>query len=231
MFSVKLTARFPLFSLYLAVVCSSSVVLLFFLPANTHRYLVAFWVQEFVTAALSFGMFWEVYNEAFAPYPGLRKMARTVLFMLFLAVALRAGLSLWWNPLRTMAAVITEFEYGLRTLQALLLLALLGLVVHYALPLGRNARSLAIGYGLYLGARMVTLNPFFQGGIYSQVWAGLLAQIAWDVATVIWCVGMWSPSATRLPVKSLQCDYERTSRQTIRALGQIRSHLVHSWRS
>lgn len=231
MASVKLLTRFPLFSLYLGAICSSSVALVFLLPATTRRYVAGYWIQEFVTAALSFGMLWEVYNEAFGPYPGIRKMARSVLCILFLAVAVRAGFSLWQNPHHTLTAAIIEFEYGLRTLQALLLLALVGLVVHYALPLGRNATCLAIGYGVYLGVRVATINGLFQVGLYNRAWASLLAQVSWNFTAVIWCVGMWVPSATRPPVESLQCDYERTSRQTIAALGQIRNYVVHSWRS
>jgi hypothetical protein len=231
MASVKLLTRFPLFSLYLGVICSSSMGLMFLLPNTSQPYAVAYWIKEFVTAALSFGMLCEIYNEAFGPYPGIRKLASTVFCILFMAVAARAAVNLWQSPHHTLTAAIVEFEYGLRTLQALLLLALIGLVVHYALPLGRNATYLAVGYAVYLGVRVATLNALFQVGLYNRAWASLLAQVSWNFTAIIWCVGMWVPAATRLPVQSLECDYERTSRQTIAALGQIRNYVVHSWRS
>jgi hypothetical protein len=47
----------------------------------------------------------------------------------------------------------------------------------------------------------------------------------------MWAVGMWSYSPNPAPDNSLECDYDRISEHTIRALGQLRNHLIHSWRA
>jgi hypothetical protein len=228
---VRLVGRFPFFSAYLGVVLGSSLMLLFLRPLGSHAYLVGYWVSEIATVVLSFGIAWGVYTEALAPYPGIRKMARSLLGVLFVVIGAKAGVGLWGTPLHNLTATITEFESDLRMLQALLLLALGGLVVHYGLPLGRNVLCLAVGYGIYIGCRVATLNQLFEVGLFFRPWVSLLSQCSWNVAALIWCVGMWSYSATPKPVESLECDYERTSQQTIRALGQLRDYMVHSWRS
>jgi len=226
----KLMPRFAFFSAYLAAVLTSSLVLLFLRPATSYAYLIGYWVSEMVTVALSFGITWEIYTEALSPYPGMRKLARTLLRATFAVVGAKAAVGLWGNP--SLTAAIIEFERDLRVLQALLLLALLGLVAHYALPLGRNVRCLLIGYGLYLGIRVATLNELFQMGLLFRPWVSLISQCGWVIAAAIWGVGMWSCSSSAPEVvESFDCDYEYTSQRTIAALGQLRQHLVHSWRS
>jgi hypothetical protein len=230
MFLARQLQRFPFFSTYLGAVLGSSLVLLLLQPSSSRAYLVGYWVAEVITALLSFGITWEVYTGALAPYPGIRKMARTLLGILLAIVGARAGVGLWANP-HNITSAVAELESDLRVLQALLLLALAGLVVHYALPLGRNVLFLAVGYGIYVGCKVVTVNQLLQEGLFLRPWVSLLSQFSWNLATLIWCVGMWSYSSTPQPVECLECDYERTSQQTIRALGQLRDYMVHCWRS
>jgi hypothetical protein len=226
-----LLARLPLFSAYLGTVLGGSVGLLFCRPVTSHTYWAGYWVLEFVTAALSFGIVWEGYTEALACYPGARKMARSVLGILFAVVGAKTGVGLWACGLHHLTSTIAEFERDLRVFEVLSLVALAGLVVHYAIPISRNVLFMVIGYGLYLGVRAATLNLLFDQRLACRPWLSLVLQCAWNSAAVIWCVGMWSYSPTRLPDAPFECGYERTSEQTIRALGQIREYVVHCWRS
>lgn len=228
---VGLLARYPYFSAYIAAVLAESLVLLFLKPTTSKRYWVAYWVSELLTAALSFGIAWEGYNEALAQYPGVRRMARSILSFLFAVVGAKVVVASVAKPLRYLPSVIGEFEQHLRLLLALSLLALIGLVVHYAIPLGRNILFLLIGYGFYQGVRVATLNFLFQQQATSSSWLSLVLQSAWNVANLIWIIGMWSYVPTWLPDAPLEINYDRASRQTFRAFQQLRHHVVDSWRS
>jgi hypothetical protein len=111
------------------------------------------------------------------------------------------------------------------------LVAFVGLVVHYAIPLGRNALFLVVGYAFYLGVRIATLNFLFQPRLASAPWLSLVLQSAWNAAALIWIVGMWSYVPTWLPDSPFEINYERASRRTFRAFDQLRQHVVDSWRS
>jgi hypothetical protein len=229
MVRIGLSTRYPAFSAYVAAVLAESVVLLFF-RVGTREYWVGYWVSEFITAALSFGIVWDGYNEVLAPYAGARRMARSLLGVLFVAIGAKTGVGLF-GSVRDLTSTITVFERDLRVLQALALLAFAGLVVHYAIPVGRNVLFLLFGYGLYLGVRVGTLNILFDVRPSYVPWVNLLLQSAWNVTVVIWCVGMWSSVPTWSPEAPHECNYERASRQTMRALGELRDYVVDSWRS
>jgi hypothetical protein len=227
----KLLARYPFFSAYLAFVLCRSPLLLCLRPVTSDGYRLCYWISEFVCAVLAFGVTWEIYSQTLAPYPGVRKMARTLMGVLLVAVGAKAMVQVWGNPLRNLGSTVVDFERDLRVVQMLLLLGLVGLVAHYALPMGKNIVSILIGYGLYLGFRVVLLTVLSDLGRAYHPVVSLALQGAWNLSVIIWCVGMWSYSDTPTPDRQIECDYERTSERTIRAMGQLRSHLVHSWRS
>jgi hypothetical protein len=226
-----LLVRYPFFSAYIVVVLAGSCVLFALQPTTSKKYWVTYWVLEFLTAAVSFGIAWEGYNEALAQYPGVRRMARCLLSLLFAIVGSKMAVALWGDPLRNLPAAIGEFERDLRVLLALSLLAFVGLVVHYAIRLGRNVLFLLVGYGFYLGVRVATLNFLFQPGPASAPWLSLVLQSAWNVTVLVWIVGMWSDVPAWLPDPPLEINYDRASRQTIRAFDELRHHVVDSWRS
>jgi hypothetical protein len=231
MAGIGLLARYPFFTAYIAAVLAESVVLFAIQPPTSKRYWVAYWISEFVTAALSFGIAWDGYNEALAQYPGVRRMARSLLSLLFAVLGAKAVVASWGNPLHNLPSAIGEFERDLRLLLALSLLALVGLVVQYAIPLSRNVLFLLIGFGFYLGVRVATLNFLFEPQTASARWLSLTLQSAWNVTALIWIIGMWSYVPVRAPDSPLEVNYDRASRQTIRAFDELRHYLVDSWRS
>jgi hypothetical protein len=231
MAGIGLLARYPFFTAYIAAVLAESVVLFAIQPPTSKRYWVAYWISEFVTAALSFGIAWDGYNEALAQYPGVRRMARSLLSLLFAVLGAKAVVASWGNPLHNLPSAIGEFERDLRLLLALSLLALVGLVVQYAIPLSRNVLFLLIGFGFYLGVRVATLNFLFEPQTASARWLSLTLQSAWNITALIWIIGMWSYVPVRAPDSPLEVNYDRASRQTIRAFDELRHYLVDSWRS
>ena len=193
-------------------------------------YAGAYWITELICAVVAFGVTWEIYSQILRPYRGVRRMARTVSFLLLAMVLGRASVELWGASTTLRVSTTLEVEQLMRVLQALLLLGILGLIVHYRLPLGRNIRALLGGYGFYVLCIVVTLTLRLQSTKALHSFADGMQRIAWCTTLGIWCVGMWSYSPNPQPDTSLEYDYERISKQTTRALGQLRSHLIHSWR-
>jgi hypothetical protein len=226
-----LLTRYPFFSVYLAAVFCRSPVLLCLRPVTSDGYRAGYWISEFVCAMLAFGVTWEIYARTLAPYPGVRRMARTLMRILLAVMGAKAAVEICGSPLHNMGSTVLEFERDLRVVQMLLLLGLLGLVAHYALPMGKNVLSIMVGYGLYLGVRVVLLTVLAHAGLDYNAAISLMLQAGWNLTVVIWCIGMWSYSGVPAPNQRVECDYERASERTIRAMGQLRSHLVHSWRS
>jgi hypothetical protein len=228
---VHLLTRYPFFSVYLAAVFCRSPVLLSLRPVTSDGYRAGYWTTEFVCAMLAFGVTWEIYARTLAPYPGVRRMARTLMTILLGIMGAKALVELWGNPLHNLGSTVLEFERDLRVIQMLLLLGLLGLVAHYALPMGKNVLSILVGYGFYLGLRVVLLTVLTRSGLVYDSAVSLMLQVGWNLAVVIWCVGMWSYSGVPAPEQQLECDYERASERAMRAMVQLRTHLIQSWRS
>jgi len=223
--------RYPFFSTYLTLVFCRSPLLLFLRPVTSDGYRAGYWISEFVCAMLAFGVTWEIYARTLAPYPGVRRMARTLMTILLAVTGAKALVEICGSPLHNMGSTVLEFERDLRVIQMLLLLGLVGLVAHYALPMGKNLLSIIVGYGVYLGVRVALLTVLANAGLVYSAAVSLILQAGWNFAVVIWCVGLWSYSGVPAPEQQLECDYERASARTMRAMVQLRSHLVQPWRS
>jgi hypothetical protein len=184
---------------------------------------------EFVTALLGFGVTWEIYRQTLLPYDGVRRMARIVFFLIFTVVVVNALYEFSGSPLASLAPTTLELERTLRAIQALLLLVVVGLVVYYSIPLGRNVRSMLTGYGLMVGSGVIT---FTLASVFSHVdwtWVAVPLQLEYCVTLVIWCVGMWSYAPNPNLEMALERDYERISAHTAKAFGRLRDHLLESW--
>jgi hypothetical protein len=225
-----LFARYPYFYGYVGCVFCSSLVRVFLWAAFPRAYRPVYWISEFISVICGFGVTWEIYARVLAPYRGVSKMARSVFGVLLVAVLAKTTPELWGDPLRRLGPTTAELEGNMRVLQALLLLSILGLVVQYSVPIGRNIRSMLMGYGSYIGWSALTLSLYSRWGDNGSV-LDLLRRFGYTVTLAMWAVGMWSYSPNLAPDNSLECDYDRISEHTIRALGQLRNHLIHSWRA
>jgi hypothetical protein len=227
-----LVGRYPYFYSYVASVAGSQLVQIYLSVGYYDQAVqkLAWWILEFVTAVVGFGVTWEIYRHVLWPFVGVRRMARAVLASLFGAVVGRTAIELAGRKLRDVFPTSIALEQNLRAVQALLLVAILGLIVHYGLPIGRNLWALLTGYGFFVGANIVSLTVTSRW--HRDMWAiwAILPQIEYCITLVIWCVGMWAYSPNPMPDGALECDYEHVSAQTARAFGRLRTHLIHSWR-
>ena len=227
----SLLGQYRYFYTYLlAVLCSQVTNVYLAAGDNSSRPLaLTVWGLEILTALFGFGVTWEIYKQTLLPYVGVRRMARAVLSAVFIAVVLNAVIELSNNPVLNLVPTTRELERNLRVIQALFLVALIGVIVHYSIPLGRNLRWMLIGYGALVASGVITLTLSSQFAKIDWTWWSLPIQIEYCATLSAWCIGLWSYGPNPAPGVALQRDYDRISAQTSRAFGRLRDHLLQPW--
>jgi hypothetical protein len=229
--SKRILAKYPYFFGYLAVVACSIVVRLYLrAEASPRSFAIGYWTSEFLSVIAGFGVTWQIYATILAPFGGVRRMARAVLSVFFALVLAKVLVELSGNPLANLGPTSIELERNLRFVQALLLMAMAALVVHYAVPMGRNTRSMLVGYGFYIGFVVIALSLRSQLGQAFEETRTMMQRLAYLATLVVWCAGMWSYSRDPVPDIAIGADYDRISEQTSRAFGRLRQHMTQSWR-
>jgi hypothetical protein len=149
-----------------------------------------------------------------------------VLSAVFTGVLLNAIMELSDSPLNKLMPTTRELDRNLRVIQAFFLIALLGLIFHYSIPLGRNLWSMLIGYGLLVGTGVITFTLSSQFPDLNWKWSAVPIQLEYCTTLVVWCVGLWSYQPNPTPGVNLERDYQRISAETSRVLRRLRDNLA-----
>lgn len=227
----RFLSRYPYYYGYLLCILCSDGTRILFLACFPRAYAWDYWISQIVTALAGLAVTWEIYAGMFSRYGGVRRMARAILSVLSAAVILKAAVALGRSPIQTLVPTTLELERNLRVVQALFLLALIGLLVHYAIPMGRNLRWMLLGYGFYIGFMVILRTALSELGAAGDGWWSILPESAYCVTLILWCLGMWSYVPNPLPGSRVDRDYDKISAQTSRAFGRLRNHLTQSWRA
>lgn len=92
-----------------------------------------------------------------------------------------------WSNSMHLVIIERDFRGG----QALFLTALLAATLYLGIPLGRNLTGLFLGYGLYIGAALVTLaiESRFPSS-FVRAWY-LWKSVAYGISLLIYLVSLW----------------------------------------
>lgn len=225
----RLAYRFPIFYSYIAFVLLQDITRFCTFHWKYDLYKPVYWVTEFMGLAVGSLIVFEIYKVSLAVFPGAARMARNALTAVFL-IALVKGLldaSAGWLP----ASAAVEIELALRTVQAIAILALMALFLLYSIPFGRNLRGILLGYGLFVGERVICLtfvslethNFWFYA--YSASYIGALS---------LWIGYLWSYQPNPQPTaggKNLDDEYQRIATATQRWLQGMRGYFRRAVRS
>lgn len=226
------SARYPFFYLYTASVLLFSVPLYFLYFGHSASYPAWYWTQQFITLITGYGVLLEIFHHVLSAWPGPERIARAVGMGVFVVVF---GFSVLY-PLITSkwstAETIVEFERDLRTVQSVLLLAILGVISYYGLPIGRNMRGMIIGYGLYIGASLSALAIRSHAGPSSYLAWYRVQALSFNIAALIWVITLWSyePNPRPSVATRFEMDYESLAAKTRNMVGVMRSYLARSAR-
>jgi hypothetical protein len=223
--------RYQLFLGYLLALSLSEALRTYLRLFALPSYSIGYWVTEFATALIGFGVIWEIYRQAFISFDGVRRLARLVLCSLTAMVFLRTAVALALDPVHRLGPTTLELIRNLQVVQALFLVGIGLLMTLYDVPLNRNVRAMLSGYGVYVGSMIIVRTTQSVWGSAGNLWWAVAKQVAFCIALVTWCIGLWSDCRNPVPDMRLERDYERISGQTLRAFGQLREHLIQSWRT
>jgi hypothetical protein len=183
-----------------------------------------YWVTEFLGFILGCWLALEIYRVALADYPGTAKMARQILLFLFAMALAKAAAALWADPGLLLESTPLQVERALRTAQAIAIVALVTVFASYSIPFGRNLRGILLGYGLFIGGRVICLTFLPPQGHHFWFYA---YSASYTVTLGLWLGYLWSyePSAAPMARVELEQDYQRTAAVTRRRLQEASEYL------
>jgi hypothetical protein len=224
--------RYPVFYVYLSYVFLESLLRFCVYILKPGFYPKFYWYTQFLSVALGYGVIWEIFRQALAQYPGAARMARNVLSIVFVVVVSKTFVNTLSGPAWSPAKTTAELERNLRTVQAILLVIIVGLMVYYVIPAGRNLKGMVLGYGFFIGASVINLALRSHFGKEFQGWWQYLPAMTYSVTLLIWCFTLWSFQANPQPESEVEIerDYELLAARTVKLLMQARVHLVRAIR-
>jgi hypothetical protein len=222
--SSGLIFRYPVFYTYLLCVLLQSPIR--FVAYHWYAYTwysLVYWTTEFLGLAMGCLVVFEIYRLALAAYPGTAKMARNVLLFLFVLALAKCAATLRNDPHLLAKATPLEVERALRTVQAISIVALVTVFASYSIPFGRNLRGVLLGYGLFIGERVVCLTfvPVSGKDFWFYAYSG-----SYVMALSLWLAYLWSyepiPEAQDM---RLEREYQMIAAATRRRFQEIRGHM------
>lgn len=232
----RTVARYPVFYFYLSYVLFESLVRAYayynYYSLDHKVYANLYWYTQVFSLALGYCVIWEIYRQALADYPGVARLGHILLAGLFLLVVAQAFSETFGSAAVPTVELPALLERSLRTIQALLLVAIVALLVYYQIPLGRNLRGLIIGYGLFVGASVVSLTLRAHWGFKLDFWNQYVQPLAYLFTLVIWTATLWSyqPNPRPQRVITLERDYELLAAQVENAIARTRASLLKAVR-
>ena len=222
-----LLKAFPVFYTYVAYVLVESLVRFYVFVEFPAAYGLSYWVTQLGSVLLGYGVVWEICRQALARYSGTFRMARGAIVLIFVIVICKVVGSSLGSEGWSLAQTTAELERDFRTVQAFLILAIVGLLVHYRIEIGRNLRGMIWGYGFFIGTSILNLTFRSFLGETFQIWWQYLQPVAYVAVLLIWCATLWSsqPSPEAEAEPRIEQDYQSIVAATRRRFRQARAHV------
>jgi hypothetical protein len=228
----KLFSTYPLFYAFFLSVFASDIFRNIAYSIAPVNYASVFWATDFVSLLLGCGIVLEILRHALSPYRGAQRFARTLGLIVFGAVlCVGFGYTLIFRAGSEIKATYFVLERDFLGVQAIFIFAALAVVLYYGIPLGRNLKGIALGYGFCIAGSLVSFALRSQIGIGFDTWM-LVEPLSYDVSLFIWAVALWSCHPNPVPDRQvrIEADYELLVSRTRQALATTRSYLGRATR-
>ena len=232
-FKEKLLFAYPVFYVYLVHVLLVDLFrfYIYFLWPNSYR--EVYWYIQFMSLVIGYCVIWELYSKSLNDYPGALQISRAVVSTGLIVVLTRFLNNALVGPIWGAATTVVDLERNMRALQVMLVIALVGLVRYYAIPLGRNLGGIICGYGFFIGTSVMNLTlRSHWGDSFQAIWV-YLQPSAYLLSLVIWCMALWSYQPIPEPERDIRIeqDYEALVEHTEQSLARARRLIVGMIRS
>ncbi|MBS1867826.1 MAG: hypothetical protein JSS69_18090 [Acidobacteria bacterium] len=226
-FLAGLIRNYPYFYSYICFVFVQDLLRMLVYAERREIYPQVYWATQFLGLFFGCGLLWEIYRNALTPFPGAKRIARYMFGILIAALVVKATLGTGsWTSSQAILTTL-DIERDLRFVQAISLAALVSVFSFYKVPLGRNLRSLVLGYGIFLATSVVSLAVRAQLGEQFQLAWQLLQPSFYVLVLAVWSFGMWRylPMETHKNTSKIVEGYKRLAYSTRVRLGELRSRV------
>jgi len=222
--------------LYIYVVCwfFAGLVRFFFFTFHLNHpdeYTLVYWYTQFLLVAGGYAVVLQIYTHTLENYAGTARMARVLVSVIYATVLLEFIVKMFSGRAVELIGSVIRLERNLQSVQAVLLILFVMLVRYYGIPLGRNVQGLVLGYGLFVGTRLITLTlraflgtPFYSWWYYSE-------PICVLATLLIWSLAFRSYHPNPVPDRSIELerDYELAVQRTTEAIATARGYLARAF--
>jgi hypothetical protein len=224
--------KYLAFYLYLCHVLIISFLRFYLHTFQPRIYGSVFWYTEFFSIAIGYCIIWEVYDRALTGYPGSLMLARWLIIGVFISVVAKALSNSVTGPAWGSATSVWGLERDFRTVQAILLLLIAGVLSYYLIPVGRNLRGIIAGYGFYIGSGLIYSTVRSNLGNPSHLLWRHFQPLSYFVTLAIWVVALWRYNPNPAPVTAIEIerDYELLSTRTAQAVSRARAQVLRGVR-
>jgi len=124
-----------------------------------------------------------------------------------------------------------ELERDLRSVQAMFLFGLLGVISYYRIAIGKNMKGMILAYGLYIATSLASLAVRSYAYSFDAAW-NTIEPFSYLVSVSIWLTALWSYHPSPVPALAirLETDYEDLVSRTQTMMGAVRSHFAKAAR-
>ena len=224
--------KYILFYSYLGWVLTLSSVRLIIYIARPAYYRDFYWDTQPLSVLVGCGLVWEIYRQALRPYAGAARMARNLLLFFLLMALSKTLINAWDGSGLWRSETTAELERNMRTVQGMLLIALILVLAHYSIPLGRNVKGMILGYGLFISTSVINLTlRVFLGDSFQKPWQ-YLQPIFYLAALTVWALSLWSYQTIPAPATEprIEADYQFLAATTRKRLFQVRAYVARTIR-
>jgi hypothetical protein len=224
---IRVVGKFPFFYAYVASVLCADLFLYVLYVLRPSVYPIWSARAELVNIVFGYSIVLEIFRHVLSRYPGAERFARVAGLVVFALILCYAVISPAGGPGSLdphSRKVVIERDF--LTVQAIFLFGTLGVVSYYGLEVGRNIRGMIVGYGVWLGASVITLElRSYIGTSFNTAWI-FIQPFSYLFSLVVWLTAFWSysPVLDSSPIR-LETDYESFVSTTRGIIGELRSHL------
>ena len=232
-FRRRLYLRLPLFTAYLALLVSRTLILWWFYLGTGYGSRVSFyyfWVTQGILLAARAAAVAEIAWRALREYRGVWALGWRVLLIIALFLLLHATLDArgsrpWISPF------ILTAERGLELAAVGILVLLLAICRYYRILLDPLQKTIALGMGFYSAVQVLN-NSVLRVTHYFPMW-NQIRFISFQVALVIWLLALLRPLPAAVPAPALlpQSVYDELSPQVNYRLRILNQRLLEILKS
>jgi hypothetical protein len=223
---VRMITKYPYFYGYVfCVFCVSAGLMYCSYRVSPAFYRQWYWPTQFVTLVAGCGVILEILERALDSYPGAARFLRGLCLVLIATLVCYAAAKLTWGFSGLDAVTFAEIERDLRAVQALFLATILTVVFYYRISLGKNAKGLITGLGIYVGVSLMTMASVAVLGRSFESISGPVQSSSYLLALMVWAVALWSYAPNPVPERGkTELDYPELADQTRQKLEGLRDY-------